>query len=268
MENLTLVQPYTQIGTLREALKYRSREAMGKNWRTIFADQILPEDHQSVEPAQVLTFITEISRPQKGRPGTITGAAQQLLLSFSHSQLLEAKQKLEQVVETLPERKPDPVERQPDLFDKLWEKVLNLTGLDWVYLVTIGIADYGLTYLLKEMGIAAAIVYTLISFHALSMAKNRKSQVTAQTGIVAVWILEIGAFFIHLTLFNKRLWESIQDLPFFVDNASDESRPFIIAAVFAGLFSAAGIYAVSTTLALLKEKIEAQNFEKSHGIEY
>ena len=269
MENLTLVQPFTQIGSLREALKYRSREAMGKNWRTIFADQILPEDHQTVEPAQVLTFVTEISKPQKGRPGTITGAAQQLLASFSHKeQALEVSEKQVEPVLTFQERTIEQPEPKPDLFDKLWAKVSNLSGLDWVYLVTIGIADYGLTYLLKEMGIAAAIVYSLISLHALSMAKNRKSQVTAQTGIAAVWFLEILAFFIHLTLFNLRLWDSIRSLPFYVDNPAMESRPFWIACVFAAIFSAAGIYAVSVTLSLLKESIEAENFEATHGVKY
>lgn len=296
MDNITAnLQPlpgslsyYCVIGNLRDALKYRSREAMGRNWQTIFENEILPQDHQTVEPGKVLQFVTEIAVPQRGRPGPITGAAQLVLKNINainngvrdHGVVF---QNIEQPVEKIDNQPDQPVVNlsatsdamptaKSDLFDKMAERFFNylmsLTKLDVVFAVTIGIADYGLTFILHEMGAAAAIVYTLISLHALGMAKNRYSQRTAQTGIVAVWALELGAFCIHMTMFNRRIWAAIDDMPFRVDDITDESRPFWIAVVLAILFSGAGIYAVSTTLALVTEQTEAENFEKQHGVKY
>lgn len=271
---------FCTIGTLRDALKYRSREAMGRNWIVIFPGQILPEDHQTVEPSTVMQFVTEIAKPQRGRPGSITGAAQSLLKTLTTindgiKNFRPVPENIDEPVLMSSETKTDVVENIParnNLFENIGNRFLkwlmSLTKLDVVYWVTLGIADYGLTFLLKEMGIAAAIVYTLISLHALDMAKNRKSQMTAQTGIVAVWCLEIGSFAVHLTMFNRRLWSSIDELPFRINDIATESRPFYISLVLAFLFSAAGIYAVSTTLSLLRERIEADNYEKAHGEQY
>lgn len=353
---MTLPKEIT-VGQLREELKYRSREAMNKNWTFVFAGEILPEEHITVPFDQALEFVAQIAIPQKGRPGSITGAAQRLLKSWrepepvavdagSDSASWEPYQEedvhpIEAILRSVeqdkakgngaaipPATKPvqEPVDQEietdvpesvaiyavelekvkkqigeltaeelsgrkgVDLFQKrrfletkialslkpsksVWSKVVDffasLTGLDWVYLVTVGIADYGLIVLLKEMGLAAGVVYTLISFHALAMARNRKSQRTADRGIVAVWLLEILAFFVHLTLFNRRLWGSIAELPFTIkEDINEEYRPYLIAVILAVLFSAAGIYAVSTTLALLKERLDAEDYELTHGKEY
>ena len=315
MSNKPFTGP-TSIGELREALKYRSREAMNNNWTTVFDGEILPDDHIQVPVDQVITFVKKIAIPQRGRPGTITGAAQRLLKSWKdpnpeseswedyleepkvskgneesihpiafllkevegfNKEMEVGEELLSDNVSEVPEdikpENPGGSNVSPD-FKKVedrpsfWERIRSLSGLDWVYLVTVGIVDYGLVVLLKEMGLAAGIVYTLISFHALAMAKDRKAQVTASRGITAVWLMEMLAFFVHLTLFNRRLWASIEELPFTVDDISDESRPFWIAVIIAVLFSAAGIYAVSTTLALLKEGIEAEEYERNHGIKY
>ena len=312
------------IGSLRESLKYRSREAMNANWSFVFAGEILPEDHLFVPIDQALEFVGAIAVPQRGRPGSITGAAQQLLKSWSKpakiaepeptvlpvkiaepeptvlpvkiagnqkndswyllelekskgelSLLSEEDKKgkkgteLSKKIRFLEFKLSEQKEDKRTLSEKVFDFFAGLSGLDWVYLVTVGIADYGLAILLKEMGLAAGVVYTLISFHALAMAKNRKSQVTANRGITAVWLLEILAFFVHLTLFNRRLWGTIEELPFAAaEDVADEYRPFLIALILAALFSAAGIYAVSTTLALLKERIEAEEYELTHGKQY
>lgn len=300
------------IGSLRDALKFRSREAMGRNWRAVFNDRMLPNDHESVEPETVIQFVTEISKPLRGRPGVITLAAQTLLDTFTPKQP-KVKKPLDVVVEMIDDMnqthrqqpnvskniesgtnaQPDVsenIEQQPnvtepmfsanmttsttpsDVFtniqNRFFDWLFGLTKLDVVFGFTIAATDYGLTTVLKEMGVAAAVVYTLISLHALGMAKNRYAQQTAQNGIIAVWLLEAGAFCVHLTMFNRRLWSSIDEMPFRVDDVTDESRPFWIATILALLFSAAGIYAVSTTLSLVMEKTEAENFENDHGRKY
>ena len=331
------------VGELREALKYRSREAMNTNWTAVFTGEILPEDHLFVSFNQALEFVAQIAIPQRGRPGAITGAAQQLLKSWRapeqpdehlidavirladedgnktdqlngvdrEAEFLELVEKNREEEENaipqsliwyrlelkkvrdeingLPEdelksKKGDELRKKARFLEfkiagisrpkktvlqKIVDFFAGLTGLDWVYLVTVGIADYGLIILLKEMGLAAGLVYTLISFHALGMAKNRKAQSTATRGITAVWALEILAFFVHLTLFNRRLWGAVSELPFNLsEDLNAEYRPFLIALILASLFSAAGIYAVSTTLALLKESIDAEEYELQHGKQY
>lgn len=292
MANLTNVPAYS-VGELRNLLKYRSREAMGKNWSSSFNGEVLPEDHFTVEPDQVLLFVQKIALPQRGRPGTITVAAQQLIKVWTKDEKVEKVntpgiELLQNVlngvndfneqfgndekIEATPEPTIEPTIETPTKEQTgkkdLFERITELSLLDWVYLVTVGLADYGLVLLLKEVGLAAAIVYTLISFHAMKMANDRRSQVTASRGVTAVWLLEILAFFVHLTLFNRRLWSAIDELPFQVTDIETEGRPFTIAFILATLFSAAGIYAVSTTLALLREKIDAEQFETNYGKTY
>lgn len=273
------------IGVLRTALTYKSREAMQRQWSATFPDQMLPADHDTVEPADAWQFINELTIPKRGRPGSITAAAQTLKRHLSKKNA--DKHIIQQIID-LPEsdvseninpmspnfsetsnpEKPHVPDVLPNIGERFATWIFGLSKLDVVYFFTIAVADYGLTYILKEMGVVAAIVYTLISLDALGMAKNRYQQQTARNGIVAVWALEIGAFFIHLTMFNRRLWDSVADLPFRIDDVTDESRPFYIALTLSVLLSAAGIYAVSITLSKVLEKTEAENFEQKHGVKY
>jgi hypothetical protein len=128
--------------------------------------------------------------------------------------------------------------------------------LDAVYLSTIATAVYGLWFTLREMGAAFAVPYCLISWHALRMAKNPASRSTAQVGIAAVVVLEVLTFFVHLVLFNLRTVQAAKAgvLPFEYSFYGSLEMPFVIACILAGLFSAAGIYAVSVTFLGTSEK--------------
>lgn len=150
----------------------------------------------------------------------------------------------------------------------IWARLSGVSELDIVFGVNVLFAVYGLLYQLKEMGIPAAVAFCGVSIHAMRMCKNRKSQVTAQAGISAVWVLEFLAFFIHLTMINLRLWETgyKSKLPFSV--WENNEIPFIVAAILAGLLSLASVYSVAVTLAKMKEEIEAENYERDHGIKY
>lgn len=273
------------IGVLRTALTYKSREAMQRQWSVTFPGQMLPADHDTVEPADAWQFINELTVPKRGRPGSITTAAQTLkrhvskknvvpVVPFKNIETLPADvhENITPASPTFSETSNPAKPHVPDVLPNIGERfvtwVFGLSKLDVVYFFTIAVADYGLTYILKEMGVVAAIVYTLISLDALGMAKNRYQQQTARRGIVAVWALEIGAFFIHLTMFNRRLWDAVADLPFRIDDVTDESRPFYIALTLSVLLSAAGIYAVSITLSKVLEQTEAENFEQQHGVKY
>ena len=132
----------------------------------------------------------------------------------------------------------------------------TVSMLDIVYLSTIATAVYGLWFTLREMGVAFAVPYCLISWHALRMAKNPASRQTAHAGIAAVVVLEILTFFVHLVLFNLRTVQAAKAgvLPFEYSFWGSTEMPFTIACILAGLFSAAGIYAVSVTFSLTSEK--------------
>lgn len=97
------------------------------------------------------------------------------------------------------------------------------------------------------------------------MAKDRYSQQTAKQGIVAICVLELLAFFVHLAMFNMRLWDANQagKLPFSVQDGWMHI-PFVIALCLALLVSLTAIYAVTTTLSLTKEKVRAENWESEN----
>lgn len=137
--------------------------------------------------------------------------------------------------------------------------------LDAVYYTTIATAVYGLWFTLKEMGLAFAVPYCLIALHALRMAKNPESRKTAQAGVSAVVVLEILTFFVHLTLFNLRAVQAAKlgKLPLEYSYWGTMEAPWWIACVLAGMFSAAGVYAVAVTFSLTSEKHRAAEKEKA-----
>lgn len=143
--------------------------------------------------------------------------------------------------------------REPGSFER-WLR--SITALDIVFAVTILTAIYGLWYNLREMGLAFAVPYSLISFHAMRMAKNNRNLKTARAGIAAVVILEALAFFVHLSMFNLRVVQIAQkgNLPFEYSAWGSLEAPFYIALVLATLFSASGIYSVGVTFSMTKER--------------
>lgn len=257
------------LGTVRTRLTYRSRDAMEKTWPKVFTNEFLPEDHEMVARGKVEKYLEWLAQPQKGRSTIIIAAAAEML-----AELRGTNVEME-VAPMVPELLPKP-EPQPPVTKNLgkhqqmtWGKFLrSLDELDFAFLFVLGVADYGLVYIMQEMGGFWAIIYTLISVHVLRMTKHSHAQNTARTGISAVWVLEIVSFFIHCSMFNKKAWNAAMNgnLPF--DPIEYPSYPFYIAVVLAALFSAAGVYAVTTKRALTVESVEAENYETQHQIKY
>ena len=260
------------VGEFREKLNYKTRGSFEGAWKSCFSE-FAPNDAQKITNKEAVILCEHLLKNKKGRPETITTAA----ASFLDSQKGEPQtpeiieeyaaysyEPQKEVVEVhavseQPQKEAAKEGKQP-FFD------VKHGGLNLSYYVTVIATCYGLVFLLKVMGIAPAVVYTLVSLQALEMAKDRKSRVTAQRGIAAVWILEILAFFVHLTMFNYQIWHGKDTLPFEVE--SGEYRIFLIALIFGMLFSAAGIYAVSTRLALTVEKADADDFEAEYNRKY
>ena len=153
---------------------------------------------------------------------------------------------------------PEPVKRGilARIFAPIIRAITTTTKLDVVYYFTLGIACYGAWQGLgrSEMGVSFGVVYTLVSLHALGMAKDPANKGTAVAGISAVVVLEIVGFFIDLSMFNLRIWQvAKQDLlPF---RSYEIWIPFWIAVIVAALQRIfGGVYPVMMTFFLTSEK--------------
>jgi len=153
---------------------------------------------------------------------------------------------------------PEPVKRGilARIFGPIIRAITTTTKLDVVYYFTLGVACYGAWQGLgrSEMGVSFGVVYTLVSLHALGMAKDPANKGTAVAGISAVVVLEIVGFFIDLSMFNLRIWQvAKQDLlPF---RSYEIWIPFWIAVILAALQRIfGGVYPVMMTFFLTSEK--------------
>jgi len=218
---------------------------------------------------KVAPFLEWIGAPKTRRKdGPATQAAAQLLAEFRAGKHQNGHMEAVTPRTVTPPAQPKPVQhrtrtaKQPEIQPITPEPVKRrftwpqIGMLDIVYLSTIATAVYGLWFTLREMGAAFAVPYCLISWHALRMAKNPASRSTAQVGIAAVVVLEVLTFFVHLVLFNLRTVQAAKAgvLPFEYSFYGSLEMPFVIACILAGLFSAAGIYAVSVTFLGTSEK--------------
>jgi len=213
-------------------------------------------------------LLTVMAQPTTRRTPEAAQAAAQLLAEFRASMHQNGHMEAVAPRTVTPPTQPKPVQhrtrttKQPDAQQITPESVKRrfrwpqIGILDVVYLSTIATAVYGLWFTLREMGAAFAVPYCLISWHALRMAKNPASRSTAQVGIAAVVVLEVLTFFVHLVLFNLRAVQAAKAgvLPFEYSFYGTLTMPFVIACILAGLFSAAGIYAVSVTFLGTSEK--------------
>lgn len=272
--------------TLRHISDYIgvTAESAGRNYKREFKQEH-PGFDFVLQPAQVEALLSRMSERTTRRTPEAATAAQELLAEFragrhQNGHLESAKTETAQQPATFsvkparrratapvkrtisataqaapaPEPAPQPAQRRK------WPTV---SMLDVVYYTTIGTAVYGLWFTLKEMGLAFAVPYCLVSLHALRMAKNPESRQTARAGVAAVVVLEVLTFFVHLVLFNLRAVQAAKagTLPFLYWD--DPSTPWYIACVLAGMFSAAGVYAVAVTFSLTSEKHNAAEKEKA-----
>lgn len=171
-----------------------------------------------------------------------------------------------QAPEQLPQQKE--VSEQQRKPAKTFQYFQNLTALDAVYLIVICTGVYSLYFFLNEIGLALGAVYALISYHAMRMAKSRKSQSTASAGIVAVVVLEALGSFAHFSMFNLRIFQAAKAgvLPF--DAWQNPETPATIALVISAFVGLSGVYCVWVTHAQTREKVNAEQFEQTHGVAY
>lgn len=247
-------------------------DAVLKCWKNAgFFDGKSPGPDGVLPTEKVAPFLEWLATPKtKRKDGPATQAAAQLLAEFragmhQNGHADAEPTKATAIARTVAPDKParmrttrtagaQPITPAPTNTRRFeWPSV---SMLDVVYLSTIATAVYGLWFTLREMGAAFAVPYCLISWHALRMAKNPANRRTAQAGIAAVVVLEVLTFFVHLVLFNLRTVQAAKAglLPFEYSFWGSTETPFTIACVLAGLFSAAGIYAVSVTFSLTSEK--------------
>mgnify|MGYP001324046243 CR=1 FL=1 len=241
-------------------------DAVVKVWKKQPALGKRPDLDDLLTKEQAEHLLTVMSMPTTRRTPEAAAAAAQLLAEFradmhqnGHAEPTKATAIARTVTPDKPARTRTPrtaVAQQaiPQPSNTRRFEWPTVSMLDVVYLSTIATAVYGLWFTLKEMGIAFAVPYCLISFHALRMAKNPANRQTAQAGIAAVVILEVLTFFVHLVLFNLRIVQTAKEFALPFNYWEQTQTPFYIACILAGLFSAAGIYSVSVTFSLTSEK--------------
>lgn len=256
---------------IQMAMGYEYLEPLRKVWVKHFGDG-WPHGDAQLPKEKALALLTILAQPTTRRKPEHAEIAAELLRKVQENgQYVPPDETRVQATQSAPKPKNVVGKQQIEMQTTRREKAQTVhpvpkkkywfeyvTMLDVVYLATIATAVYGLWFNLREMGIAFAVPYTLVSFHALRMAKNPESAKTAQAGIAAVVVLEILTFFIHLTMFNLRIIQATKQmiLPFSYEWYSGDMKeiPFFIACVLSALFSAAGVYAVSVTFSLTMEK--------------
>lgn len=145
--------------------------------------------------------------------------------------------------------------------------------LEAVFYTTSAAACYGAVIALPGViGWALAVVYGLLCFNSLQMAKCGDIPATAEHGKNRVWALELAAVFAHYYTVNRALWANLDALPFDVKyvpkggtwilNNGEKVNGiwrggeiiFGLSVAVAVLLSAAAIEAVNTRLKLTKEQ--------------
>ena len=249
---------------IQNSTGFNTPDAITKLWKALnLGDK--PKLDTVLQPDQVSALLDRLSQQSTRRSPETAQAAAKLLAEYRTGQhqngqahSVEAKQPTRPVTER---KVRTPQTKQAESAQPPVKPAFNwwgITMLDMVYLSTIVTAIYGLIYNLREMGAFFAVPYCLISWHAIRMAKRSDNRRTAQAGIAAVVVLEVLTFFIHLSMFNLRLVDAAKSgsLPFEYSFWGSTSAPFYIACILAGLFSGAGIYAVSVTFSLTSEKYQ------------
>lgn len=253
-------------------------ESVGRNFLREFGQQhpgydtVLPHDQAAAlltrlsekttrrthETADAAAKLLEEFRAGRHQNGHLDGEQPQAMTArprtTRHAKSVKRRETVAPVQQTEPHT---PMPAKPRL------KMPSLSMLDVVYHTTIATAVYGLWFTLKEMGLAFAVPYTLVSLHALRMAKNPASRRTARAGLAAVVVLEVLTFFVHLVLFNLRTVQAAKSGTLPLMYWENIQGPWYIALVLAALFSAAGVYAVAVTFSLTSEKHASAEKEKA-----
>lgn len=284
------------VGSVRTRLMYKSHDAMASNWETVFPDDILPDDHVPVPLEKLRLFLSELSTPKRGRSRSITAAAQAYLSELNGEpapapELFPNEEEAPESAPGAPEGVPPTLDKVPEvpkpepqtsekgigellasfvyrLLRSAVEFLVSAGPLDIVFVVGIALADYSLWFFMRGIGLAWATVYTLITVHALQMAKNPYARETASKGIMAVFVLEAVSFFLDLAMFNLQVWQAGKrgELPFSV--WENPTYAFWVSFALASLFCGAVLYSLSITLSLTSERVEAENFEATHGLKW
>lgn len=253
-------QPAISFEDIRLACGYAKRD----NLRQILTRLKYPAEIDWNEPRQadeVLPILRILAQPRPNKEQKVIHGAASLIeriVSYKHeAPPIEASHPIEE-----PTKDKEVVRGGPNGFAMFRGWFIGLTELDIAYYFCIGATIYSLLYVIKDMALFVGPVYFLISRHALRMTKDRHSKRTASGGVAMVWALEFIALFVHWNMFNLRLWGAKEDLA--LDWETYPSAIFVVAGVLSVMLAGGGVYAVSTSLALNKERDEAEVFEAKY----
>lgn len=234
------------------------RQVLAKHWgQTKF-------DWNKQHPVEdMLPILKQLATPYPNKDPRVVNGAMSLINKIFESKTEAEPEPASQPHEAEPEPASRPTTAKIGGLSWIRGEFSDFTELDAVFYLCMLATVYGLWFLVKDMALFAGPVYLLIGRHALKMTKKRKSQQTAERGVFIVLLLEFAALFIHWNMFNDRLWK-YRDMVAIKWHDYPESF-FWMAGAMALLLSGGAFYAVSTSLALLKERIQAEDYEAEHG---
>lgn len=254
------------IEDIRIACGYEKTDNIRQVYRRLFgAGDINWKEKRKA--ADLMPLLEELAAPNSKKSAKVTSAALRLIREITSS-VNDTGSDKEEAESVKPETSTEAVTvpaKEHWFISWAKKEFEGFNELDLAFYICMGVGVYGLFFFLKVMGLLAGSLYVLLSRHALKMTKNRHSHQTAQRGINLVWALELASFFVHLSMFNLALWQTGKDgqLPFSV--YENITYCFYVAVPLALLFSGGGVYAVTTSLALLDEKARATEYEKDNA---
>lgn len=278
---------------LREKIGYKSQQAITSAWKGVFQGEAYPGDSAQIGREKIEILLASLRRSARGRSKSISQASNEL-----YSELFEvSKVEREKVKEIRPHiatfeqsvkvDRPNRVlhdsnfSRPNKTFEQVESRTLSLptfpdltkllqavSKIEFAFYLNMALANYGLWVFLDTIGIVWAMMYNIISLHALSMTRNSHSAQSAKKGIAFVWVLECLTFFIHFALFNRKLWDKGFAGHLGFDVYEMYMLPGVIAFVLSAIMVAGAIYSITISLSITNEKIDALNFESKYGEKY
>lgn len=108
---------------------------------------------------------------------------------------------------------------------------------------------YSLTLRLDEMGIVFGSLYCVLTVWVLDLAKKSSTSYTARTGRAFLYAVEAGMFFVHLDVYNERMWRTSN----IFTQDSTSIVPFVCAMSFAAFTSGLVLFSIQTKIQQTEE---------------
>lgn len=262
----SILKDVRTFGDLQKVLGYKSFGGFENLWKDIYPNGKVFQHETLPTDSTVKNFLQAATLPKQGRSKKVMEAAFWLLEGVAPE-----KENFE-IEKCVPKPTPKPPTRpNPIPTGTIKTKTFSMPifvkkfgVLDVVFFLCAGIGAYGFYFFLSWVGAVIGVVYLLIGYSALVLAKDRHAQNTSRNAIAAIWVFESVAVLVDWFLMNHTLYQDPKKLPFNSDVIT--WGVFVVALVVALIISAAAIYAATTIRNTTIEKVDALRIERDGNI--